>query len=59
MILASFCTLCYILSMATYVLDGKTARIFAGVKSAHPRAREWLNEKSGARGWKRGEWDWA
>ena len=52
MILASFYILWHILSMATYVLDGKTAGIFAEVKSA--RERERLNEKSGARGWKRG-----
>ena len=34
MILASFYILCYILSMATYVLDYKTARIFGEVKKA-------------------------
>ena len=38
MILPSLYILSYILSMATYVLDGKTARIFAEVKSARARA---------------------
>ena len=34
MILPSLYILSYILSMATYVLDGKTARIFAEVQNA-------------------------
>ena len=34
MILPSLYILSYILSMATYLLDGKTARIFAEVKNA-------------------------
>ena len=38
MILPSLYILSYILSMATYVLDGKTARIFAEVKSERARA---------------------
>ena len=43
--LASFYILCYILSMATYVLDGKKARIFAAVKSARAVKRKVWSER--------------
>ena len=55
MILASLYILYYILSMATYVLDGKTARIFAEVKNARVSGQTKSLEQEG----ENGEWDWA
>ena len=55
MILASFYILCYILSMARYVLDYKTARIFAEVKNARVSGQTKSLEREG----ENGEWDWA
>ena len=55
MILASSHILCYILSMATYVLDYKTARIFPEVKNARVSGQTKRLEREGANG----EWDWA
>ena len=55
MILASFYILCYILSMATYVLDYKTARIFGEVKKARVRGQTKSLEREG----QNAEWDWA
>ena len=55
MILASFYVLCYILSMATYVLDYKTARTFPEVKNARVSGQTKSLEREGANG----EWDWA
>ena len=55
MILASFYILCYILSMATYVLDYKTARIFGEVKNARVSGQTKRLEREG----QNAEWDWA
>ena len=55
MLLASFYILCYILSMATYVLDYKTARIFAEAKNARASSHTKSLEREG----QNGEWDWA
>ena len=55
MILPSFYVLCYILSMATYVLDYKTARIFAEVKNARVSGQTKSLKGEG----ENGEWDWA
>ena len=55
MILASFYILCYILSIATYVLDYKTARVFAKVKNARVSGQTKNLEREG----ENGEWDWA
>ena len=55
MILASLYILSYILSMATYVLDGKTARIFAEVKNARVSGQTKSLEQEG----ENGDWDWA
>ena len=54
MILPSFYILSYILSMATYVLDGKTAGIFAEVKNARVGGQTKSLEREG----ENGEWDW-
>ena len=55
MLLASFYILCYILSMATYVLDYKTARIFGEVKNARVSGQNKSLEREG----QNAEWDWA
>ena len=55
MMLASFYILCYILSMATYVLEYKTASIFAEVKNAHVSGQTKSLEREG----ENGEWHWA
>ena len=54
MILPSLYILSYILSIATYVLDGKTARIFAEVKNARVSVQTKSLEREG----ENGEWDW-
>ena len=54
MILASFYILCYILSMATYALDYKTARIFGEVKNARVCGQTKSLEREG----QNAEWDW-
>ena len=41
--------------MATYLLDGKTARIFAEVKNSRVSGQTKRLEREG----ENGEWDWA
>ena len=41
--------------MATYILEGKTARIFAEVKNARVSGQKNSLEREG----ENGEWDWA
>ena len=55
MILPSLYILSYTLSMATYVLDGKTARIFAEVQNAPVSGQTKSLEREG----ENGEWEWA
>ena len=55
MILPSLYILSYTLSMATYVLDGKTARIFAEVQNAPVSGQTKTLEREG----ENGEWEWA
>ena len=53
MILPSLYILSYILSMATYVLDGKTARIFAEVQNTPVSSQTKSLEREG----ENGEWE--
>ena len=50
MILPSLYILSYILSMATYLLDGKTARVFAEVKNARVGGQTKSLEREGENG---------
>ena len=54
MFLPSLYILSYILSMATYVLDGKTARIFAEVQNEPVSGQTKSLEREG----ENGEWEW-